>query len=432
MITKIQMKIKQFPLFVFITLCFACKTEQNVSVINTPEDKKLPTGNELKAQDLAKKNNAFALDIFKKMAGSENLFISPFSISTALSMAYTGAAAETEAEMAKTMHWPENSEALHKTFGQLIGDITKDAEAKEFTINIANRIYTDKGFELFRQFSDLNSNAYKASVQSIDFGKSEEAVKTINNWVSEKTEKMIPSLLKPSSLEGAKLVLVNAVYFYGGWSIPFEEKNTKKDSFWVAPNKAVETSFMQNNWRVNEEKFPFKYNENEQFQALELPYSENKGSMVILLPRADSTGVYKALPELVAGLNVVNLESLLSGLTSRPMVDMMIPKWKQKSSANLVGVFQGLGMKMPFIGQADFSRMSASNLSIGAIIHEAVVDVSEKGTKAAASTAVVSKATSAMIEPEDIVRFYANRPFIYIIRDQKTGSILFMGQMMQP
>lgn len=426
------MKIKYLSLLSLIAFCFACKTEQNVSLVNTPEDKKIPAGNELKVQELVKKNNAFALDIFKKMAGSENLFMSPFSISSALAMTYVGAAGETEAEMSKTLHWPENTAALHKTFGQLTTDLEKDAKSKEFTINIANRIYTDKSFQIFQQFSDLNTNAYKATVQSIDFGKPEEAATTINNWVSGKTEKMIPSLLDASSLNGAKLVLVNAVYFYGAWSIPFEEENTKKDDFFTAPDNSVSTEFMKNNWSADEEKFLFKYNENEQFQALELPYSENKGAMVILLPRADSTGAYKPLQELVAGLNASDLESLLSGLSMRNRVDLMIPKWKQKSKSNLVDVFQGLGMKAPFTGQADFSRMSPTPLFISAIIHEAVVDVSEKGTKAAASTAVTTKATSVMIDPNDIIRFHANRPFIYLIRDQKTGSILFMGQMLKP
>ncbi len=424
-------KILTFILLIFIVL--SCKTEQSAKESATPEDKKLKTGDDFELKELVKANNAFALDIFKKMAGADNLFISPFSISSVLAMTFAGASADTESEMSKTMHWPANTENFHKAYGSLNAKLQKDAKIKEFTINLANRLFTNKDVELYSQFAGLNKNAYGAAVQNIDFSKTEEAAKIINSWVSEKTQKMIPDLLKPSSLDGAQLVLVNAVYFYGGWAMPFEKSQTVKASFKESSEKSTEVDFMNKTWDKNDSDFRFTYFQNEKFQVLELPYHENKGSMVILLPQTDSSGNFKSLNTLLKELSSEELQKMLDSLSSfGGILDLKLPKWKQTSKSDLVSFFKDLGMTVPF-SNADFSRISPTvHLQISAIIHEAVIEVSEKGTKAAASTAVETKATSAPMDPEDKVVFHANHPFIYLIRDNSTGSILFIGQMCKP
>lgn len=412
----------------------ACTSEKNIATVETPTDKLLAKGDAVGVEAMARANNAFALDIFKQVAANNadaGFFISPFSISAALAMTYAGAGGTTETEMSKTLYWKGNTEATHQAFGDLIGNMQKASSGKEFTLNIANRLYTQEGIKLYKQFSDINAQKYGASVQSLDFGKTEEAAKAINIWVSEQTQKMIPELLKPSVLEGAKLVLVNAVYFYGGWANKFEEESTQKDTFWTKPESPTVTDFMNNYWNAedSESKYPFAYTENKNFQVLSLPYHEGKGNMVIFLPKQDSQAM--RLQEAILSLNMEDLQNSLQSLSPvSEILDLKLPKWKQRSQFELVDVFKSLGLNAPFNDKADFSRITPEvALEIGAIIHEAVVEVSEKGTKAAASTAVITKATSTR-EPNEpqIITFHANRPFFYMIRDNATGSILFMGR----
>jgi serpin B len=413
---------------------FSCNTaEVNVQKQVTPDELKLVAGDSVEMSLLVAGNNRFALDVFKQLSNDENIFISPFSISSAFAMTYAGASGKTEEEMSKTLHWPANTLSFHKTFSALNNNLQK-AKKKEFTFSIANRIYTQLDVELYDQFVEINKNNYGASAQCLDFSKPEDAAKTINNWVSDKTKKMIPELLQPSVLEGAKTVLVNAVYFYGGWALPFEENITAKESFYLKNDSVLETDFMKKYWSKDEMEYSYSYTQNSKFQVLELPYHEENGSMVIFLPVKDSSGAFANLPELLSDLSFEEIDSLLNNLkpiSSR--LDLKIPKWKQKTNVDLALLMNNMGMIAAFSPSAEFPRISPSvSMFLSAVIHEAVVEVSEKGTKAAASTAIIAKETSAYINPDENVIFHANHPFFYLIKDNNSGSILFIGQMLKP
>ena len=426
-------KLSYLRILTVLLFFSACTSEPQVPTTESPADKLLLKGDAITVANMAKANNSFAFDIFKKMYSNDpksSFFLSPFSISAAMAMTYAGAAGNTEAEFGKTMHWRENTEALHQSFADLMMNMKKSSVGKEFTINIANRLYISDGIKLFKQFSEINAQKYGAAVQATDFSKLEEAANTINNWVSEQTNKMIPKLLKPDLLKDAKLVLVNAVYFYGGWANKFKEESTQKDTFWSAKTPTV-TEFMNQYWNAedSETKHPFAYTENNRFQVLSLPYAEGKGSMVVFLPKADSSAV--KLQEAISTMDFVELNSSLQSLNAiNSILELKIPKWKQRSQFDLVSTFKSMGMELPFSDAADFSRITADlQLKIGAIIHEAVVEVSEKGTEAAAATAVITKETIAAPDEREpkVIRFIADRPFFYLIRDTATGSILFMG-----
>ena len=410
----------------------SCSNGAKVEIIDTPENLLLIKGDKVSPEKIVAANNQLAFALFNKILeanNDDNLFISPFSVATAMSMVYAGSANDTESQISSYFHWGSNEEMVHQSFSILLKQLLDNGKNPNFTLKIANKLYVDKGLTLYSQFAKINEETYNAPVQSIDFTKQEEAASNINNWVSKQTEKMIPELLKPDVLAGAKTVLVNAIYFYGAWANPFTAENTEKDTFWLEDETPIIMDFMHKYEAVNELETPYLYRENEVFQVLSLPYAKDKGSMIIFLPKKNKT--YKGLNAAIANLDAAAIQTILDSLeTINGELQLKLPKWEQRSHLDLVTAFKALGLEAPFdIEKADFSRITKdASLYISNIIHEAVVEVSEKGTKAAAATAVITKETMASPEEEPKrIEFMANRPFFYLIQDRETKTILFMG-----
>lgn len=418
-------------------MVFSCKNKDasNVTTKPTPKDLKLSVGDDYSSEDAANSNNQAGWDLFlTERKTGENLFISPYSISSALAMTYAGAGGITAEEMGKLMHWPKNSLALHQSLGKQMKALDAEAD-KLFKVNVANRIYLNQGKKLFEEFSYINQDLYGAGIEELNFSVPKDAAKKINDWVSLKTEKMIPKLLEPDILEGAEMVLVNAIFFYGGWANPFKEVSTKKDSFFMANNQSIMMDMMSRYWEHDEEELEenFNYYEDELFQVLELPYHENKGSMIIFLPQ-QTDSISQVLDSLMTKMTYEDIVGRINALEYlNANLNLKLPKWKQRSQAKLKPSFKSLGMITAFSNGAEFPMITDEiKLKISEIVHEAVIEVTEKGTKAAAATAVVTKETAAAPQEIKEVDFIANRPFFYLIKDRKTNTFLFMGQFVAP
>jgi len=366
-------------------------------------------------------NNAFALDLYVKLSqGGGNIFFSPSSISTALAMTYAGARGNTAAEMARVLHFPGTGEGFHAAFHDLVADLDGRLNEKGNELNVANALWGQKGFDFLEEFIDLTRKYYGAGFQEVDYvGAAEEARQTINAWVEKETKGKIKDLIPPGVLSvDTRLVLTNAIYFYGKWALEFEKKNTRDAPFTLMSGETVQVPMMNRKW-------DYDYMENEEMQALELPYGDGAASMVILLPKKKDV-----LPGLEKALTGETYSTWLEGIRKREVV-VAIPKFTMTSQFNLKSTLSSMGMKEAFMPDADFSGMAIKEkIFIDEVIHKAFVDVSEKGTEAAAATGVMMRLTSAASESPPIFR--ADHPFLFVIRDGKTGSILFMGRVMDP
>lgn len=378
-------------------------------------------------------NNKFALELYTKLRSREgNLFFSPYSISTALAMAYAGARGETETEMAKVLHFPTvpgetvavNDKFARMRFHSVFGNIVKDLNVRGrkggYELTVANALWGQKGYRFLEEFLELIKTNYDGQLNEIDFIRATEAArKAINVWVEKKTNNKIKNLIRKGVLSSmTRLVLTNAIYFKGNWARQFKEDRTKKTPFTLADGRKMDVAMMNQTGR-------FKYMETESFQGLELPYVDDELSMIILLPKE-----FDGLDEFEKTLTVENLSEWMDELRNRE-VRVSIPKFKMTSQFGLASVLKSMGMIDAFSANADFSGMNGKrDLFISAVIHKAYVDVNEEGTEAAAATAVTMKLTS--VGPTRIPVFRADHPFLFLIRDNHSGSILFIGRVMNP
>ena len=371
-------------------------------------------------QSIAASNNKFAFDIYARLSTNNgNLFFSPYSISTCLAMTYAGARGNTEAQMAQVFHFGEQTN-LHAAFGELQAQLNAIQAKKKIELNIANGLWAQRGKAFLPAFLDIAQKQYGAEVEKADFRTAGEAVrKTINDWVSDKTKGKILDLIPPRSLGPmTRLVLVNAIYFKGPWVLPFRKGNTHEAPFHLNAEKAMPAQLMN-------QTDHFMYAENEELQLLELGYANHDISMVVLLPRK-----VDGLKALEAQLNAQQYESWLAKLHIQEVI-VGLPKFKLTSSVELNKYLVDLGMPDAFSGAANFSGMDGTRqLFISKVIHKAFVDVNEEGTEAAAATAVAM--TPMAIRRETPVVFRADHPFIFLIRDTHSGSVLFIGRMTGP
>ena len=372
--------------------------------------------------DVIEGNNRFALELYGKLSQSEeNIFFSPFSISTAMAMTYAGAGGSTAEQMENALHFGPNGEHLHASFSNLMRNLYPDRAKGVYELSIANALWGQKGFSFRRQFIDITKRYYDAGFKETDFRKkAEHSRKTINRWVENNTKGRIKDLLPQGSVdELTRLILTNAVYFKGRWEARFDERMTSSAQFELTTKEQKEVLMMR-------QSEYFNYFADEIIQVLEMPYKGQRLSMVVLLP-AERTGI-KSLEE---GLNNDNLTKWLAALKRRE-VDVYIPRFTMSSEFVLNKALMSLGLTDAFKrDRADFSGMSddEEELYISVVVHKAFVDVNEEGTEAAAATGVVMKLTSAG-QPNPVFR--ADHPFIFFIRDIPTGSILFMGRVMDP
>jgi serpin B len=376
--------------------------------------------------DLAAGNSAFALDLYQALKGGEgNLFYSPYSISLALAMTYAGARGETAQQMAETMQFLLPPDRLHPAFNGLDQTLATRGqgaagkeEGKGFQLNIANAIWGQQGYPFLPEFLDTLARNYGAGLRLMDFVQAAEASRvTINDWVEDQTEDRIKDLIPAGAIDSmTRLVLTNAIYFNAAWQFPFTEEQTEDAPFYRLDGSQVLVPMMRASER-------FGYAAGEGVQVVDLPYDGGELSMAILLPAEG------AFAEFEAALDAAQVNDLLRQV-SRQQVALTMPKWEFESEFTLSKTLQSMGMVDPFQGSADFSGMTGTReLFISDVIHKAFVAVDESGTEAAAATAVMMRLSAAPSEP---IQVTVDHPFIFLIRDIETGTILFVGRVMDP
>lgn len=364
-------------------------------------------------------SNRFALDMYRELERDGNLFFSPWSLNTALAMTYEGARGKTADEMRSVLHLSGDESARRQSFSSL--DQRINGNESGYVLSTANALWVDNNFSLLDGYRDLVDRSYHARVTNLDFvGASDESRKIINTWVEQKTSQKIKDLIPPNHIDSSTcLVLTNAIYFKGTWVKEFNKSLTRDENFHVSDGGIVTVPMMR---RLGQEAI-FNYLETEDMQMLQMPYLGKKLSMMILLPREHD------IASLESSLRVENLAQWKEKLELQ-RVDLYIPKFKIDAKYFLVENLTNLGMPTAF-ADADFSGMSAGGgLFISAVIHQAHVEVNEEGTEAAASTAVVMS-RSIGAGPRVPV-FRADRPFIFMIMDEETGCILFLGRVSDP
>ncbi len=366
-------------------------------------------------------NNKFALELYGKLESQQgNLFLSPYSISTALAMTCAGARGQTEKQMAEALCFaPMKNEQFHKVFGEIIKQLNASGEKGGYELVVANALWGQKDYKFLPEFLTLVRENYGGDLQQVDFAaQTEEVRKTINAWVESKTKDKIKELIKPGMLDSmTRLVLTNAIYFKGKWASPFKPERTQDSPFVLLDGQKVNVPTMNQTSK-------FGYMETNDIWVLEMPYVNNDLSMVILLPKKVD-GIKDLEKELVSD----NLAGWLARIHKRE-VQVFFPRFKMASEFGLAKVLSAMGMPDAFSGKADFSGMTGNrDLFISAVVHKAYVDVNEEGTEAAAATGVTMKLTS-IREPLPVFR--ADHPFIFLIRDNQTGSILFLGRVTNP
>lgn len=369
-------------------------------------------------------NTAFALDLYAQLKTQDgNLFFSPHSISSALAMTYAGARGETAAQMEKVLHFAPGGGEAHAAFEVLQRRLDAVQAHGDVQLAVANSLWPQKDYPFLPDFLELVKVRYDAGITPLDFaGNAEGARTTINRWVEGKTREKIQDLIAPGNLDPlTRLVLVNAIHFKGSWAGRFDADRTEEADFHVAADSTVKVPMM-----AQTRKFPLA--EMDGGQVLKLPYAGGDLSMLVVLPREKD-----GLAALEAGLSLERLAEWTSRLAERE-VRVLLPKFKLTwGVAELNRNLMALGMADAFDdSRADFSGMDGRMgwLYIGLVLHKAFVEVNEEGTEAAAATAVVMKARS--MHPSPPVEFRADHPFLFLIQEEETGAILFMGRVEDP
>ncbi len=405
---------------ILLTIVSGCSAEENLSV---PDSR--PVTDTQAVQELVLGNNEFALDLYEKVCGiqeSDNIFFSPYSISSALGMTYAGARGQTSVEMAEVLHFTLPVESTNRAFHSLTetlssGDLSGADSGDPFTLSISNGLWVQDGFSLLDEYVAEVTRYYSAAVRNLDFiNDSEGSRETINEWVAESTLNRILDLIPPGVLkEDTRVVLTNAVYFKASWRKPFDEHFTKDAPFSLVDGSTIDVPMM------SQTDF-FSYVATEGCKAVELEYAAGNASMLILLPDGD-------IGQFQQEFDAVKLETIRRRL-SFCNVYLSMPRFEFSRSMQLSQMLRTLGMESAFGGGADFSGFTGSpDLFISEVLHKAFVKVDETGTEAAAATAVVMGITAMPPQP---VQMNIDRPFMFFILDRESGSIVFMGRVMDP
>ena len=370
-------------------------------------------------QDVVNANNQFAFDLYSELDKSEdgNMFYSPYSISAALAMTYEGAEGQTAEEMKSVFHFPEDN-ILRPNFAAIYNDINKENE--DYELKTGNALWIQQDFPFLQEYISEVENYYGGKAAMLDFVKeTEKSRETINNFIEEQTNDKIKDLIPAGYLDKmTRLVLTNAIYFKGIWEWEFDKTDTRDGIFRITSDNTVEIPIMH----MNPEDAKFNYAETEKLQILELPYKGEKISMLILLPIED-------LNTIESVLTTEKLNEYKSQMKETKLDSISLPKFEFDTKYFMKDTLISLGMPTAFSDDADFSGMTGKkDLYISNVIHQAYVAVDEKGTEAAAATAVIMRELSAM--PTNVFR--ADHPFIFIIQEKETGNILFLGRVIDP
>lgn len=380
-----------------------------------------PLTSTAQVQSLVASNTAFALSLYQQLAtNSGNLFFSPYSISTCLAMTYAGARGNTETQMSQVLRFSKDQKRLHSSFRELQRQLNDAEKQKCIQLDIANALWAQKGEPFLPAFLKTARNDYQANVNQADFKtEADAAAREINGWVAQKTRNKIQDILAPGAVDSAtRLVLANAIYFKGSWASCFEKAATSREPFHVSENTQADAPLMLQIAEAG-------YAERNNVQALELFYTGDKLSMVILLPRQIG-----GLGQLEQQLSPVFLDGLLAQM-KKQKVQVFLPRFKLESDFKLNDTLAKMGMPDAFNQEADFSGLNGiRDLFIGGVFHKAWVEVNEEGTEAAAATVVYETLGVEENPPEPVFR--ADHPFIFLIRDTRSGSLLFVGSLADP
>lgn len=363
--------------------------------------------------DIVSANKAFGFKLFKeliKQDSGNNIFVSPLSVSIALTMTYNGAAGETEKAMADTLELQGMDLAQVNKGNAMLVDSLMNSDSG-VRLNLANSLWADKHVRFKTGFLNNNKEFYKAEIRNLDLS-DPRSLETINLWVKEKTEAKIAEIVDPSDLD-AILFLVNAVYFKGAWTVGFSEEYTEERDFTLLDGSTKRIPMMMS------QSDQYSYYDGDGFQAVGLPYGNERMSLYLFLPDRDSS-----LQEFLQNLNKDNWESWMSGFR-KELTGVILPHLKLEYGVELIAALKALGMGVAFTGRANFSNMCSGGAFIDEVIHKAFVEVNEEGTEAAAATVVKIKRGG-----QTVLHF--DRPFFCAIRDNVTGAVLFMGFIIEP
>ncbi len=385
-----------------------CRTEEKL--------KPLPDG---RADDAATSVNEFAVDLYRQLALEDgNLFFSPASISTALTMTWIGAGGQTALEATSVLHLNSGREQVLADYSHLLGGLA--GTDSTYTLNVANRLWGQKDFSFKESYLERIQSCFGGGLQPVDFKShpNEERL-VINQWVAKRTQDKIQNLLPAGTVtQDTRLVLTNAVYFLGDWLFPFPENRTKDVDFHLADGskKSIPTMKLKKN---------LPYFSDDSLAMVALPYVGNDLQFMVILPHLKN-----GLPKIEAGLNSTSLAKNIQAMSSKK-VDVWLPRLDLAQDFNLGDTLKKLGMKQAFSpGQADFSGMTdQTELFISSVVHKSFLKVDEQGTEAAAATGVTIGVTSM---PSPPTMFVADHPFLFLIRQKDTGVILFMGRYENP
>jgi serpin B len=402
-----------------LLIALAAAADEKEEPMDPLELRAIPEELSAQATSAVESSNRFAFDLYGAVKGQEgNLFLSPYSISTALAMTYAGAAGATEREMADVLRFSLEDDRLHQGCGAVISSLNRGSEMEGYELVVANALWPQTGFDFLETYLSIPGDHYDAMFEPLDYRADAEAARLrINSWVEETTKERITDLMPPGSVDDmTRLVLTNAIYFKGRWAIPFSPDRTRIGGFRLEDGTAVDVPMMHQDGI-------FHLGHVEGLSLLEIPYEGEDLSMLILLPDA-----VDGLSELEYNLTHDDVANWILSL-HETQVDVTLPKFTMTSPFDLKEVLAGMGMPSAFqSGAADFSKMTGGrDLFIGAAVHKAFVDVNEEGTEAAAATGIGMVLTS--MRPS---RFVADHPFLFLIRDEVTGGILFMGRVTDP
>ena len=337
------------------------------------------------------------------MSDSEgNFFFSPFSIISAFGMAYAGASGDTAREI-------ESSLGIDRGIHESLGALARDIEGSG-CVSSANRVWLKDGINLRRDYTDILSLNYESGVKKLAMN--EKSRKEINRWISRKTKGKINDLLQTLDPD-TRMIITNAVYFNAEWSRKFPKSATKNEKFYANGTEKDVVPMMK-------QRGDFRYCESDGVKVIELPYDGGRFSMIVALPPKESPDVLKE----------IDAEKFSAWLDAMAIydVDLWFPKFKTEKKYELKNVFDALGIRLAFTDDADFSGITADEpLKVDKVIHQTFIDVDEERTEAAAATAVVMLKATAMPMRRPFAEFRADHPFMYFIRDNETGAILFMG-----
>jgi serine protease inhibitor len=410
----------KITILIFVTIA-AILSSASCEKGNSDLDKELPDPIKIELRgseaEMVKSDQQFAIEFFANVFNEEaaeldkNFMISPLSLSMALAMTWNGADGETKAVMQKVLKLDGyTDQEVNEYYEKLREALLKTDPSTKLAI--ANSIWTNKNIKIKDDFIRLNNEYFNSTVESVDFSDAN-SVKLMNKWAADNTNNLITHVLDKTN-PNALMYLMNALYFKGIWTSEFNSRNTSSKPFYSEDGQTKNVDMMH-------QKSSFNYNENQTMQIVELPYGNQAFSMIVLLPK-EGNKLADVTQELQ---NSNSWGNLVSGLRST-QVDLYLPKFKTEYSRVLNDVLEKMGMGIAFEpGAADFSRMTDADAFISFVEQFTYINTDEVGTEAAAVTVVGIELTS--YQPDRTATFNANRPFIYIIRENSTGSILFMG-----